>query len=342
MLKRKTANMTTIPPTITADSDLLFSRRNRKGKYVQRLVLDIAHAIMPALSDADTFGNIRLRYTTESCEVISSASAKAPDLLDITPAQTAVIALLSDTMSRQIFRMTGATGFELITWSNSLPTQPVVFSLLSQDGRQTRIFNPKSSANRVFNGLVDLSDEMDAFYSSPHRKACDLDTFLDQEGSQTWISDHATQDMSGPKKLTLPKPQINRASIPAGPAIIAGLRALISTSALPEVIRLIETYEASLVRATTHRTSRWGQDDHLAIKRTARRAANLNESLTTGIKPLSRSMRDTMADQLKGLADARPLTHLAVEFGISEAAIRKRLDKLGWESPRRWKIRSGH
>jgi Zn-dependent peptidase ImmA (M78 family) len=50
--------------------------------------------------------------------------------------------------------------------------------------------------------------------------------------------------------------------------------------------------------------------------------------------PLSRSLKEISIEELKSLADERPLSHLAIEFGVSDKALSKRLQKAGWISPR--------
>jgi hypothetical protein len=327
---------------LAPDDDMLFSTRNRKGKYLQGLILDLARRIAQGCEEtpSDPHASICLRYTDRHCEIISFIDTTSSSVDGLAEPELNVISLLCDALQRQLFRLTGSTGFEMVTWTSNLLTQPVELSLLSRDGLNVRLFNPTATANRNLNALVELSDEMDAVFTAVCRKDSDLDAFFEANHSRAWSGIRYKPEDSRFGSVDHPAPNTAHTRTAAGKEYTAALRFFMTDSEIPTILQRIEAYEACLVRGTVRQASRWGQDDALAVELTQKRAAELNQDLTSDLVPLSRSLKETTPDSLMALATKCPLTHLAIEFGVSEAALRKRLKKSGWVSPRGWKKRN--
>ena len=323
------------------DNELLYSTRNRKGKFLQRLILDISRVLVQGLSGSvhDTHASICVRYSNTTCSVILSTTNGIAASCALSTALKRDMTMLCDALLRQIFRLTGAEGFELATWDNRVLTQPAELSLLSPGGLQARLFNPTVSANRTYHGIIKLSDDMDVALGCAHRTTKDLDAFFARFRSQGWSTMPHTPQASRFGTPNNPATGASYQKLASGGASADAIRASSTKADTPCVLHLIDAYEASLVRATTHRTSVWGQDDSLAVERTEKRAAKLNDDLTSDLKPLSRSLKTTSVEELIALANNRPLTHLGIEFGVSDKAIAKRLAKAGWVSPRGWRTR---
>lgn len=317
------------PSVTVAASDAAFSRRNWRGKYVQRLILDTAHALMGVLHVEGQTSNSPIgiiRSSTSCALAFNPKDAQAPGA-HVSIGVLTSLALLTDALARQIYRLTGCSSFTLSTWDNYLLTQPVSLVLFAADGQELQYFNPTFSANTYFHGLIDLFDDLEAKHGGGIRTPDDLTGLA----AGTRISDWTAGP--GPRQTSLLN-ATGSIKLPMDKGL-ASLRQSLSDTAVPKSVQALETYEASMGRGIVRRTARFGQDDALATGRTERRFEALNPNLSADLKPLSRSLKDTNPDELIGLANDRPLTHLAIEFGVSDVAIKKRLKKLGWVSPRR-------
>jgi len=321
-------------------SNSRYSTRLPKAKYLQRLLLETARALAPALQSSDDQAE-----AAASIEIGGEAAIIAlhgPAVRDIRTALgkagCARLALLSSTLSRQLVRLTGCGDFELKTWSHSQLTQPVQLRLRTEAGGFLEIFNPRATANRHFHGLRELSQCLAEAFGPVERSAGDLDRLVASGSIPGWhaipagsISEyhgayapHTPVSTPHPLSLTMSSLRAARAQLGAS---------------IPKVIIDVEDFEVDLERSIVHRYSRWGQDEHMAPERTKRRQQALGSAATADLIPLSRSLKQTAPDELVSLANDQPLTHLAIEFGVSEAALRKRLKKAGWVSPRGWKKR---
>lgn len=318
-----------------------YSRRLTKAKYLQQLLLDTARMLMPVLyaSDEPDLESVSLNVAPNAAQILHQGGTGSAATLKLTWQDRDRLALLGDALARQIFRLTGCTAFELRTWHSSLPTQPIQLRLYTETAGALEIFNPRATANRYFHGLRELSESLARSFGDVARGAGDLDRLIAQGEIAGWqaISAAAIRDYHATFSQTAP--QSERAPLGMTPTDLSDARTRLGDK-LPAVILRLEAHEADLERSIIHRFSRWGQDEHKAPARTEKRRQSLNPALTADLAPLSRSLKTTTPEELMALAAERPLTHLAIEFGVSETALRKRLVKAGWVSPRGWKSRS--
>lgn len=303
-----------------------YSTRNTRGRYLQRLLLDTARCLAPTLTGSwREFERATLHVAGDAARLeLKDKQALQADP-SLTATQIDILNVMGAALTRQINRLTGATAFELATWHNTLLTQPVEICLITAAGRRLRLFNPSFSANRYFHAIVALSEALEAHYGLQARQPQDLDALIDAGHLEGWIVDPVADAEIATEALVLDW----------SPTSLARARAEFGASDLPESLVLIEEYEAALATGTVRHTSQWGQEgEGAATRRTKKRRERLNPRLTADLVPLSRSLKEISIEELKSLADERPLSHLAIEFGVSDKALSKRLQKAGWISPR--------
>lgn len=317
-------------------SSARYSRRLPKAKYLQRLLLDTARALMPVLhrSGENQDDAVSLDVTPAAVTVVHHGLWE-PGTPVLRGQDGDRLVVLADALSRQMARLTGCGSFELRTWVTSVPTQPVQMRLRTEAGGALEIFNPRATANRYFHGLKALSEMLAEKFGNVARAPGDLDRLVASGEIPGWQAFSAEAIRDYHKTFPHLAKKSAAHTIDLFPTAVAQSRARLG-AATPAVIAELEAYEVELERSIVHRFSRWGQDEHKAPERTAKRQKKLNPQLTGDLVPLSRSLKETSPEELMQLANDRPLTHLAIEFGVSEPALRKRLDKLGWISPRGW------
>lgn len=307
--------------------EVRYSTRNTRGRHFQRLLLDTARCLMPLLPTPRQAREwTSLFVEADRARLSVSDKIDGPVAVTLIPAQIRMLSLMGSTLARQIKRLTGAISFEVSTWHNTLPSQPVELCLITISGQRLRLHNPSWCAHRYFQAIVALSQSLEMHFGTEARHPQDLDNLIQAGLVGEWIVEYAPPRDIRPGDLHL-----NWA-----PSLMARIRASAATATmLPESLIQVEEYEAALAAGTIRQASRWGQEGaEIAAERTKMRQARLNPTLTADLVPLSRSLKETSIEELKTLADSRPLSHLAVEFGVSDKALAKRLTKAGWVSPR--------
>lgn len=116
-----------------------------------------------------------------------------------------------------------------------------------------------------------------------------------------------------------------------GPGAVPGRLALTENGERAE----IPVEDAQTARSAAHEIDARTQAVRARIKdRAEARRARLPVAIRDQVEPCSRDWTHISDADLAALAETHSLRQLSVEFGVSDVAIRKRLTKTGWTSPR--------